>query len=319
MKIAFTTVSHFIGRSLIEKLVRTHHQVNLLVPYEFDIFPIGKDFLPLHLKNHITVIRGHLNDANAVSNLIKEVDIVFHFTSADTFPNKTSSIQPFLKNEVCGIQVLLEQMERNDSEKRIIYVSTGDVYGEAKVIPIPEKVRPSPLTPHLAISIAAENLVLGYQVSGRVNATIVRLFNPYGPGQSSQAIIPTIIEQVLLQPNVLLGNMHTVRDFVYVNDIIDALLNIISKCNSIGEIMNIGSGKGIIIGTLAEKIMQISGVNRDILFDANRIRTDSKDIPKLVADISKAKRLLDWTPRITLVEGLSKTVNWFSRRLNWNH
>ena len=113
--------------------------------------------------------------------------------------------------------------------------------------------------------------------------------------------------------------MHTTRDFIYIDDVIDALFNIIFKDSSNGEIINIGSGKGVTIGSLAEQIMKISGRNGHILFDANRIRTKSKDIQKLVADINKAHRLLGWEPRMDLVEGLTKTVDWFSRRFTEEH
>ena len=113
--------------------------------------------------------------------------------------------------------------------------------------------------------------------------------------------------------------MHAVRDFIYVDDVTNALLQIMCKDDLIGLTINIGSGQGVTIGDLAEKVVQVIRRKGEILFDATRIRTESQDIQRLIADISKANRLLEWQPKTTLADGLTKTVEWFASRFDHDY
>jgi len=201
--------------------------------------------------------------------------------------------------------------------------STGRVCvaGEVKDMPINEKCPLKAQSPHISSDISAEKLVEGYHSSYNLPATIVRLFNVYGPLQSRDAIIPTIIAQGLVGEKLFLGDMRPIRDFVYVDDVVDGLLKAAETpqadnvdCRCAGEAINLGSGQGISIGDLADKIVALIGRDIEILFDATKIRTQSPDIPQLVADITKANQLLSWQPKTSLDNGLKKTIEWFSRR-----
>jgi dTDP-glucose 4,6-dehydratase len=172
------------------------------------------------------------------------------------------------------------------------------------------------LSPHIGSDITAEKLVEGYYLSDNLPAAIVRLFNIYGPVQSRDAVIPTIIAQGLVEPKMFLGDMRPIRDFIYVEDVVEGLMKAAEIPESVGEAINLGSGQGIAIGDLADKIVALIGRDVEILFDATRIRTQSPDIERLVADITKANHLLGWQPKTSLDDGLRQTIEWFSKHFD---
>ncbi|HIE13744.1 TPA: NAD-dependent epimerase/dehydratase family protein, partial [Candidatus Bathyarchaeota archaeon] len=173
-------------------------------------------------------------------------------------------------------------------------------------------------SPHISGDISAEKLVEGYYLSYNLPTVIVRLFNTYGPIQSRDAIIPTIIAQGFAEQKLFLGNMHAIRDFIYVEDVVEGLMKAAEIPESVGEAINLGSGEGISIGDLADKIMKLMDRDVEILFDATRIRLQDHGIEQLVADITKANDLLGWQPKTSLDIGLKQTVEWFSKHANSN-
>ena len=134
--------------------------------------------------------------------------------------------------------------------------------------------------------------------------------------QSRQAIIPTIISQAFSKPNIFLGNMHAERDFIYVDDVIEGLLTVLDSNQLDEEKINFGSGTGVSIGNLAEIILDIMNKNTEILFDATRIRPESQDVEKIIANITKAHDVLGWKPRTSIQDGLVKTIDWFAEHLD---
>jgi len=207
---------------------------------------------------------------------------------------------------------VLNAVKKYDVQK-LVHISTAKVYGEVKDMPIDEEHPLQAQSPHISSDIAAEKLVEGYYLSDNLPAAIIRLFNAYGPMQSRGAIIPTIIAQSLAGENLFLGDMRPIRDFVYVEDVIEGLIKAAETPESVGEAINLGSGEGISIGDLADKIVALIGRDVEILFDATKIRTQSPDIERLVADITKANHLLGWQPKTSLDDGLKQTIEWFSR------
>jgi len=196
--------------------------------------------------------------------------------------------------------------------QKLVHISTAKVYGEVKEMPIDEKCPLKAQSPHIGSDITAEKLVEGYHLSDHLPAAIVRLFNTYGPVQSRDAVIPTIIAQSLVGEKLFLGDMRPIRDFVYVEDVVEGLMKAAETPESVGEAINLGSGQSISRGDLADKIVALIGRDVEIRFDATKIRTQSPDIERLVADITKANHLLSWQPKTSLDDGLKKTIKWFS-------
>ena len=314
-RILVTEANHIVGSHLVEKLITLGNDVKTLVRYDYYDDRRLLEYLPLHYRNKIKIISGSITNPEVINHAVSDVDIVLHLSITDTIPYSEISLRDFVTENILGILNLLEASKRYKVLK-FVFVSTGDIYGNTSKTPTDEDQPTNPLSPQIAACIGAEKLVEGYHASQNLPATIIRLFNPYGPMQSKRAIIPTIISQAFFKSSVLLGNMHAERDFIYVDDIIEGLLKVLDSDQLVGEKINLGSGTGISIGDLAEKILNIMDKDIEILFDATRIRPESQDVEKIIADINKANDLLDWKPRISIEDGLTKTIDWFAQNLD---
>jgi len=307
--ILITGATHFVAVNLVEQLVRLGANTRAFIRYDYynDIGLL--DRLPVYIKNKIQVIHGSLTNPEAVDYAVKDTDIVFHFGMLDMVPSNTNA-REYLEATIIGTFNVLNAAKRYNSEK-LVHVSTAEVYGKVKDIPISEEYPLKAQSPHISSDISAEKLVEGYYSFFNLPVVIVRLFNAYGPMQSKNAIIPTIIIQGFTEPELFLGDIRVIRDFIYVDDVVAGLIKIAEISESTGEAINLGSGQGISIGQLSEKIISLIGSNAKITFDATRIRLQNHHIGQLVADITKAKNLLGWKPEVSLDNGLEQTIKFF--------
>ena len=144
----------------------------------------------------------------------------------------------------------------------------------------------------------------------------LRPFNTYGPRQSTRAVIPTIITQALVQDRVYLGALTPCRDLTYVDDIVDGFLKAAETDKAVGQTINIGSNREISVGDLAHKIVRLLGRDVKIVVEEQRLRPGRSEVYRLWADNRKARELLGWLPRISLDEGLLKTIHWIAGHLD---
>ena len=309
--ILITGATHFVGSQLAEKLVMAGSNVKAFIRYVHQNHQGSLNRLPVHIKNKIEVIPGSLTNPETIDDAVKNTDIVFHFGALDTIPYSHTNLRDYLEKTIIGTFNVLNAVKKFDVQK-LVHISTAKVYEEVKEMPIDEEHPLQALSPHISSDIGAEKLVEGYHLAYNLPAAIVRLFNVYGPMQSKDAVIPTIIAQGLVEPKLFLGDMRPIRDFVYVEDVVEGLMKAAETPESAGEAINLGSGQGISIGDLADKIVALIGRDVEILFDATRIRTQSPDIERLVADITKANHLLSWQPKTSLDGGLKQTIEWLS-------
>ena len=310
-----TGATHFIGSHLIERLVSLGSQVKVFIRYDYHNDQGILKYLPVHIQNKIEIVSGDLTNPEAIEYATSGVEVIYHLGTVDIIPYLHINLRDLLEANVIGTFNVLNAAKKYKVQK-LVYISTGDVYGNVEHAPIDEIQPLSALSPQIATYIGAEKLVEGYHLSEGIPVVITRLFNLYGPTQSKKAIIPTIIAQALVEPKLYLGNMHAIRDFVYVEDVVDGLIKAAETPESIGETINLGSGQGISVGDLAEKILMLIDRDIEILFDATRIRPQSHDIEYLVANITKANELLDWQPSTSLDGGLQHTIDWFSEHLD---
>ena len=310
--VLITGATHFVGSRLAEKLAMAGSNVKAFIRYDHHNDLGSLDRLPVHIKNKIEVIPGSLTNPEAIDDVVENTDVVFHFGALDAIPHLQTNLRHHLETTVIGTFNMLNAVKKHRVQK-LVHISTAKVYGEVKEMPINEKSPLKAQSPHIGSDITAEKLVEGYYSSDNLPAAIVRLFNVYGSMQSKNAVIPTIIAQGLVGEKLFLGDMRPIRDFVYVGDVVEGLMKAAEAPESVGEAINLGSGQGISIGDLADKIVALIGRDIEILFDATRIRTQSPDIERLVADITKANHLLSWQPKKSLDDGLKQTIEWFSR------
>jgi nucleoside-diphosphate-sugar epimerase len=171
-------------------------------------------------------------------------------------------------------------------------------------------------SPYAASKIASDKLAESFYLSYDLPVATIRPFNTYGPRQSARAVIPAIITQALSFDSVSLGSLYPTRDFLYVEDTVDGFIKMAESPLTVGEVVNVGTGIEISIGDLAKKIMFIIGKEAQIVSKNDRIRPLASEVKRLVADNTKARILTGWEPKISLDEGLDRTIKWISKSLD---
>ena len=209
---------------------------------------------------------------------------------------------------------LLEASKQNKI-KQFIHTSTSEVYGTALYSPIDEKHPLQPQSPYSASKISADNLVMSYHYSYGLPVAILRPFNMFGPRQSTRAVIPTIITQVLKKNSIKLGTLNVSRDFNFVYDIAEGFRKSLLNKKTIGQVINLGSGLETKLIDLIKYIEVISKKKIIIKITEKRKRPINSEVFRLIADNKKAYRLLKWRPKFRgskeFKKALSITYNWY--------
>ena len=323
MKILLTGSEGFIGSHLVEKLVKNGHELTCLVLYNSFNSWGWLDKIDDKIKKNIKIITGDIRDEFLVKSLIKKnTDVVINLAALIGIPYSYRSPKSYFETNSIGILNILNS-SINSNVKKIIHTSTSEVYGTPKYIPIDESHLVSAQSPYAASKIAADQIALSYNKSFNLPVTILRPFNTFGPRQSLRAIIPTIVTQLIKNKVLKLGSLYPTRDLTFVDDTVDAFVSTLNKKKDIGEIINIGSGFEISVKDLVSQISKIMGVKIDIQKEKERIRPKKSEVDRLYADIKKAKKILNWTPKYSkkngFEKGLKKTIEWFSKVENLNH
>ncbi len=314
-KVLVTGAGGFIGSHLTEKLVGLGAKVRAFVRYNSRNDWGLIETLPSPIKEKIGVTMGDLRDPETIKSVMEGVDAVFHLGALIAIPYSYIHPREVVETNIMGTLNILNAAKEYKPEK-IIHTSTSEVYGTAQYVPIDEKHPLQGQSPYSASKIGADKLAESFYRSYDLPITTLRPFNTYGPRQSARAVIPTIITQALAHNKVFLGSLEPTRDLSYVNDVVDGFIKAAESERSIGEVINIGSGFEISINDLANKIISLIGKKVNIISDSKRIRPQKSEVERLMADNSKAKELLNWQPKVSLDQGLQKTIDWFSKFQN---
>jgi NAD dependent epimerase/dehydratase len=306
-RVLVTGAGGFIGSHLVERLVELGASVRALIHYN----ALGSwgwlDYSP-H-RERIEVIMGDLTDRDLVFQAARNVEIVFHLGALIAIPYSYQAPSSYVRTNIEGtLNILLAA--RDLKVARLVHTSTSEVYGTARYVPIDENHPLQGQSPYSATKIAADKLAEAFHCSYGVPVVIVRPFNTYGPRQSTRAVIPTIISQCLNGDTIRLGHLHPTRDLNYVSDTVEGFIRAATADNVLGQTINLGSGREISIGNLALLIARLLGKQVQIITDERRRRPEKSEVERLLADNSKAKRLLGWEPRVSLEEGLLRTIDW---------
>ena len=324
-RILITGGTGFIGSHLAELLVKKKYKVTVFDRYN-PIYNLG-NLSKSKYKNKIKFIFGDIRDYDSVYKSLKNIDIVCHLAALIGIPYSYISPLAYIKTNLDGTYNVLES-SKNLKINKILITSTSEVYGSAKYIPIDEKHPFQPQSPYSASKIAADNLALSYFYSFNTPVTIIRPFNTFGPRQSTRAVIPTIINQILNSKDrsVKLGNMYPKREFNYVEDVCNGFLAAIKSNKIKGKTINIGGSKEISIGGLVNKIKKLLKIKLHIKKDKKRLRDSKSEVKLLKASNRLAFNLLKWKPKYTGERGLEsallKTIDWYKleeNRIQANH
>jgi dTDP-glucose 4,6-dehydratase len=316
LKALITGSEGFIGSHLTEELVSSGYDVRCLVLYNSFGHNGWLDHLPEEIRDKLEIVKGDVKDQALTDALIRDVDIVFHLAALIAIPYSYIAAESYVETNVRGTLNVLDSCKRNKTG-RVIITSTSEVYGTAKYVPIDEFHPKQAQSPYAASKIAADALAESYFRSYELPVTVVRPFNTYGPRQSTRAVIPTIITQMLSGADrIKLGSLVPTRDLVYVKDTVKGISKI-AACSSVaGEEINIATGNEISIGKLAETIFSLAGRKCEIVSDDSRLRPENSEVERLIGSVSKLDKLTGWKPDTSLESGLSKTIEWFSKNFD---
>ena len=304
----------FIGSRLCERLVQSGATVRAFVRYTSRAEIGLLRFLEPDILKKVEIIRGDLRDFSAVAQALRGVDIVFHLGALISIPYSYVHPVETVQTNVLGTLNILEACRKSGT--KLVHTSTSEVYGTALRVPIDEDHPLQGQSPYSASKIGADKLVESYFRSFGLPTVTVRPFNTYGPGQSTRAVIPTIITQALAGGVVRLGNLDAIRDFTYLDDTVEGFLLTAQADTWNGETYNLGSGEEISIGAIAALIFRLMGKQAEIQLEKSRLRPEKSEVLRLISDNRKAKLELGWQPTVGMEEGLQRTIRWIGEHLD---
>ena len=295
MKIIITGGSGFIGSNIATQLKKEH---------DVTIFDLKKK-IP-----DIDFIEGDVTDLESVKRSITNCDLVIHLAATLGVVNVEQHPVQTLDTNLGGTKNVLEACRTNNI-KKIIFSSSSEVYGEPVRVPIKETDNAIPITTYGTSKFVAEEYIKAYSKNYGIQYTIFRLFNVYGLMQATDWVLPEFVDRAISnQPIIVHNDGSQIRAFCYVSDVAEAFQTALETAN--GEIINIGNNnEPISIKELAEKIIYLTNSKSEIKFvsfgESKRNRTE---IMKRIPDIEKAKKILNYSPKISLDEGIQKVVKY---------
>ena len=292
-EIIITGHTGFIGTFLTQKLVSS--------PYK--ITGISRT------KQKQFNIKQKQKDLNKITNSdIPKNSIIGHLSAnADFALCQKKPKECFLTN-VVGTEHLLEIARKKDC--KLLFLSTSHIYGVSRKLPINEDHRREATSIYSATKLQGEILCESFSKTYGMDITMVRLFSVYGPQSPKYSLVLRIIKQLLEKNELRLGNLFPKRDFIFIDDVVRALIMLLKQIKGFNT-FNIGSGSTTSIQTLCNKLMKLGKKTIPIIPEKTLLRKD--DIPEIRSDISKIKQL-GWEPKISLDEGLKRTLNWYKTK-----
>ena len=305
--ILVTGGSGFIGTHLVSRLAGSGERIRVFGRSFQSLSRVAKgSAMPVEFS------QGSLLDEEAVADAMKSVEVVYHLAGVGTPSSTSTAHSEILDVNVKGTLCVLDAARRA-GVRRVIFASSASVYGDSPESPKTETMIPSPLSPYAISKLAGEHLCSAYQQRYGLESIMLRYFNVYGPFQDQLGQTPMVIPKFLRALSshervTLFGDGMYTRDFIYVEDAVDAALAAASTRTGIGQTFNIGSGQPIAIAHILTKIAAYLGVDPQVQFEPSR----PGDVKESVADITRARTLLGFTPNVSFDDGIRQTVAAFS-------
>lgn len=305
--VVVTGADGFIGSHLTEALLREGCHVKALAQYNsFNNW----GWLEGIRNPELEIVTGDVRDPNFCRALVKGADTVFHLAALIAIPYSYVAPDSYVDTNVKGTLNICQAV-KDEGTPRLLVTSTSEVYGTARYVPIDEKHPKQPQSPYSATKIGADAIALSFHNAFDMNVTVVRPFNTYGPRQSARAIIPTIITQIASGiRQIKVGDLSPTRDFNYVEDTCRGFIEIAKCGNASGEEINIATQREVSMETTLKTIARLMDANVEWVVDPQRLRPAGSEVFRLLGSNEKIRRLTGWEPRISLEEGLRRTIDW---------
>ncbi|HEU5228053.1 MAG TPA: SDR family oxidoreductase [Ktedonobacteraceae bacterium] len=297
----------FIGSHIAEALLRQGEAVRV-----FDNMATGRNVNVEILKNlpgQLEIVQGDLRDMQAVIAAVAGIEVVFHQGALSSVPRSIANPVNSLEANVNGTNNVL-LAARDHGVRRVIYASSSSVYGNTPTLPKHEEMPTAPISPYAVHKLAGELLCGVFTRIYDLETVSLRYFNVFGPRQDPNAeyaaVIPRFLTALLKQQRpVVLGDGEQTRDFTYIENVVQANLLAVTAPDAVGAAMNVGCGERISLNN----VLQIAGALLGTTVEAEYRATRPGDVRDTLADISKAQRLLGYTPKVNFAEGLAYTLN----------
>ena len=314
-RVLVTGAGGFIGSHLAEALVEAGARVKAMIRYSGKADWGNLEYMPADRKAALEVVAGNVEDPHFTIRAAEGQEVIFHLAALITIPFSYVAPTSYVRTNVEGTLNVLEAA-RIHRTPRVVHTSTSETYGTAHYTPIDEKHPIHAQSPYAASKIGADKIAESYWRAFQVPVATLRPFNAYGPRQSARAVIPTVIAQALARDEVRLGELRPIRDLTFVRDTVAAYLAIAACDAAVGETVNAGTGKGMPIGDLARLILSLMDREMPIVSEKERMRPETSEVFELVCDNRKAAALMGWSPKVSLRDGLRKTIDFVERHLD---
>ncbi len=301
MRYLVTGGAGFIGSALANRLVKNGHEVVVL-----DDLSNGSR---QNLSPNVLFQRGDVNDVPRLWSLLQGVDYVYHLAARVSVAESLLYATEYNRTNVGGTVSLMEAMRVADVQ-RVVFASSGSIYGVQYEQPVHEDDVPEPDSPYAVSKYAAEKYVGCIGRIHNIETVSLRIFNAYGAGQplpvSHAPVVPRFMQQVLTGGSVVIhGDGSQTRDFVHISDVVDALIAASTASGVDQQVFNIGSGEETSISELATTIGKVTNKHVHTIYsDTNK----TGGVTRLVAEISRARTLLGYRPQVDLTEGLARML-----------
>jgi len=305
MKVVVTGGAGFIGSNLAEELLKKH-EVTVI-----DNLSTGRIKNLDQIIDKIYFIEGSITDLDLLKEAFSGADTVFHQAA---IPSVQRSVDNPIASNEANVEGTLKVLvaARDCNVRKVVYASSSSAYGDTPTLPKIEEMMPNPKSPYAISKLAGEYYCRVFSEVYGLKTACLRYFNVYGPRQNPEsqyaAVIPRFITRVLAhEPPVIYGDGKQTRDFTFVKDVVKA--NILAMQSPAEGVFNIACGQRVSLNELAGKIMEITGIKLDLIYDKPR----QGDVRDSLADISSAGDRLGYKPDFDLNMGLEATVEWFRK------
>jgi len=300
MNFLITGAAGFLGSALANRLAREGHQVRGL-----DDLSTGD---PQSLSPDVMFTRGDVNDRPKLWTLLQDVDCVYHLAARVLVAESILYPREYNGVNVGGTVSLMEAM-RDVGVRRVVLISSGAVYGDQSIQPLKETAPLSPRSPYAVSKLCAEYYVRTIGDLWNIETVSLRVFNAYGPGQhlppSHPPVIPNFLRQAVRGGTLVIHNDGSqTRDYVYVDDVVNAMVAAATARTVNRQVINVGAGTETSVRELANLVLQVTNSNAEVIINP---RTDP-GVSRMCADLTLAREKLGYQPRVSLAEGLRLTL-----------
>jgi UDP-glucose 4-epimerase len=309
-RVLVTGADGFIGSHLTERLVALGADVRAFCVYNSNGSLGWLDGADAGVRAVLDVRLGDIRDGRFVEEACRGVDTVFHLAALIAIPYSYHAPESYVDTNVKGTLNVLEGVRRAGC-RRLVHTSTSEVYGTPSSVPILETFPLQGQSPYSASKIAADKMCEAYSCSFGVPVVTLRPFNTYGPRQSTRAVLPTMLAQLIAgRTEIKLGRLDPRRDLTFVADTVEGFVKAGAAEGIDGETIQLGTGRTVSIGELFDIACATVGVSARVVQDPSRLRPDASEVLVLLADPSKARTRLGWEAVVSIELGLARTAEW---------